>query len=80
MHQAANTNSSEVEAIPSSTAELIDLFGNVSGDDAEFAYRINFEFRKNAPKERLPQLQRALRDWVDRSSGITLTLTLTLDC
>ena len=78
MHQAANTNSSEVEAIPSSTAELIDLFGNVSGDDAEFAYRINFEFRKNAPKERLPQLQRALRDWVDRSSGITLTFTL--DC
>ncbi len=78
MHQVATTKSSEVDAIPSSTAELIDLFGNVPGDDAEFAYRINFEFRKNAPKERLPQLQRAVRDWVERSSGITLTFTL--DC
>jgi hypothetical protein len=62
-HQAANAQTVEKEAIPNTAGEPMDLFEGVSEADTDFAYNINFEFRKNVPTKSLPQLQRVLRDW-----------------
>ena len=78
IHHTTIVQSAQKEVLPTSAAELIPLLENASGEDADLAYRINFAFRKNTQAESLPELRKAMRRWVDRSSGITLTFTL--DC
>lgn len=78
IHHTTIVQSAQKEVLPTSAAELIPLFENASGEDADLVYRINFAFRKNTQAESLPELRKAMQRWVDRSSGITLTFTL--DC
>lgn len=75
-HQSADA--SKAEPIAKSSVELISLIEHASGTSPDLAYRVNMHLRREFTTTDQPELRDALLGWVQRSSGMTLTLTL--DC